>query len=69
MLHTAASTQAAAFEIRSPSLEERGSTLLAALQWMLAAAAMAEWVVLALALGTGLLLGWLLTRRPEQPSA
>jgi hypothetical protein len=69
MLHTAASPRAAAAEIRSPSLEDRGGTVLAALQWMLAAAAMAEWVVLALALGAGLLLGWLLTRHPEPPSA
>jgi hypothetical protein len=69
MLHTAASTQAAAFEIRSQPLEDRGGTVLAALQWMLAAAAMAEWVVLALALGAGLLLGWLLTRHREQPPA
>lgn len=67
MLHTAASTRAAACEIRSQPLEDRGSILFAGLQWLLAGAAMAEWVMLALALGAGLLLGWLLTRRPEQP--
>lgn len=53
-------------DIDTTTTEGRGNIFLASLQWLMAGAAMAEWVALALALGAGLVLGWLLTRRPEE---
>jgi hypothetical protein len=50
----------------TPTTQGRGSFFFAGVQWLMAGAAMAEWMVLAAALGAGLLLGWLLTRQTEK---